>query len=317
MALDSIVASAPDTLKGQNVWVVDANSLIFQVFHALPEMTSPRGEPVSAVYGFTRDMLYLLEQKKPDYLFVAFDGPERTFRHEKYEAYKATRAEMPVDLVPQFEPIRQLLAGLHVPILQFDAYEADDLLATIAHQVGERDGDCYIVTGDKDARQLISDRVKVYNIRKDQLYDAAALKADWGVRPEQVVDFQALVGDSVDNVPGVPLIGPKVASEYLQKYDTLDNLLESAEELPKGKRRDNLVAFRDQAILSRELVRLERHVPLPIDWDASHVEGVDREALVRIVWRTRLSYVRREVCGAPRAQTQVGMESRLRSHRYS
>lgn len=270
---------APTSLVGQTVWVVDANSLIFQVFHAIPEMTSPRGEPVSAVFGFTRDMLYLLEEKKPDYLFIAFDGPERTFRHEKYEAYKATRSEIPVDLVPQFDPIRRLLAGLNAPVLASPGFEADDLLATIAHQTNELGGECYLVTGDKDARQLITELVKVYNIRKNQTYDAAALKEDWGVRPEQVVDFQALVGDSVDNVPGVPLIGPKIASEYLQKFDTLDNLLEHAEELPKGKRRDNLIQFRDQAILSRELVQLDRHVPIDIEWDDARVSGVNSAVL--------------------------------------
>jgi DNA polymerase-1 len=272
----------PASFAGLTVWVVDANSLIFQVFHALPEMTSPRGEPVSAVYGFTRDMLFLLEQKRPDFLLVAFDGPERTFRHELYENYKGTRSEMPVDLIPQFEPIRRLLAGMHVPVLECVSYEADDILATIAHEVNEREGECYIVTGDKDARQLITERVKVYNIRKDQLYDAAALKEDWGVRPEQVVDFQALVGDSVDNVPGVPLIGPKIASEYLQKFDTLDNLLEHAAELPKGKRRDNLINMREQALLSRELVRLDRHTPVEFDWAAARVGGVDSAALATL-----------------------------------
>lgn len=272
----------PASFAGLTVWVVDANSLIFQVFHALPEMTSPRGEPVSAVYGFTRDMLFLLEQKRPDFLLVAFDGPERTFRHELYENYKGTRSEMPVDLIPQFEPIRRLLAGMHVPVLECVSYEADDILATIAHEVNEREGECYIVTGDKDARQLITERVKVYNIRKDQLYDAAALKEDWGVRPEQVVDFQALVGDSVDNVPGVPLIGPKIASEYLQKFDTLDNLLEHATELPKGKRRDNLINMREQALLSRELVRLDRHTPVEFEWAAARVGGVDSGALATL-----------------------------------
>ncbi|MEX0978408.1 MAG: 5'-3' exonuclease H3TH domain-containing protein [Pirellulales bacterium] len=278
-APDGDAPPRPRTLAGNSVWVVDANSLIFQVFHALPEMTSPQGEPVSAVFGFTRDMLYLLEQKKPDYLFVAFDGPERTFRHEIYDDYKAHRDEMPVDLVPQYEPIRRLLAGLGVPVLEYESYEADDLLATIAHETGELEGECYLVTADKDARQLISDRVKVYNVRKDQVYDAQALKEDWGVRPEQVVDFQALVGDAVDNVPGVPLIGPKMAGEYLQKFDTLDALLARAEELPKGKRKDNLIAMKDQALLSRELVRLERHVPVKIDWNAAKVGLLDRAAL--------------------------------------
>ena len=283
IAAEATAQPTPSTsLAGETVWVVDANSLIFQVFHALPEMTSPRGEPVSAVFGFARDLIYLLEQKRPTYLFAAFDGPERTFRHEAYAEYKANRGEMPVDLGAQYPFIRRLLAALGVPILEYPGFEADDLLATVAHQVNEVEGECYLVTGDKDARQLITDRVKVYNVRKDQMYDAAALKADWGVRPEQVVDFQALVGDSVDNVPGVPLIGPKIAGEYLQKFDTLDALLERAAELPKGKRRDNLITMREQALMSRMLVRLDRHVPVAIDWDAGRVQGVDREALSQL-----------------------------------
>ena len=272
----------PESLRGESVWIVDANSLIFQVFHALPEMTSPQGEPVSAVFGFARDMIYLLEEKKPTYLFVAFDGPERTFRHELYEDYKANRDAMPDDLASQYEPIERLLAGLNVPVLQYKSFEADDLLATIAHQTNELQGECYIVSADKDCRQLITDLVKVYNVRKDQVYDAEALKADWGIRPDQVVDFQALVGDSVDNVPGVPLIGPKVAGDYLRKYDTLDDLLAKADELPKGKRKDNLIAMREQALMSRELTRLDRHVPVEVDWDAARVGAVNREALVEL-----------------------------------
>ena len=298
----------PSSLKGESVWVVDANSLIFQVFHALPEMTSPKGEPVSAVFGFARDLIYLLEEKRPTYLFVAFDGPERTFRHELYEDYKAHRTEMPIDLVPQYDPIRRLLKALSVPVLEFESYEADDLLATIAHRVNELEGDGYLVTADKDARQLITDRVKVYNVRKDQVYDAEALKADWGVRPEQVVDFQALVGDSVDNVPGVPLIGPKIAGEYLQKYDSLDQLLAHAEELPKGKRKDNLIAMREQALLSRQLVRLERHVPIEIDWDAARVEGVDSAALAELFTELGFKTLAQKYSTLPECKAEEGWQ---------
>ncbi len=233
----------PESLKGDTVWIVDANSLIFQVFHALPEMTSPRGEPVSAVFGFTRDMLYLLEQKKPDYLFVAFDGPERDVSPRDVRSVQgATASEMPVDLVPQFEPIERMLAGVE------RAGAGLRRLRGRRHAGHGRPSDERARTAsaiwspaDKDCRQLITDRVKVYNVRKDQIYDAEALKADWGIRPDQVVDFQALVGDSVDNVPGVPLIGPKIAGEYLNKYDTLDELLAHADELPKGKRSENLI----------------------------------------------------------------------------
>lgn len=272
----------PASLKGQTVWAIDANSLIFQVFHAIPEMTGPKGEPVAAIFGFTRDILFILEQKKPDYLFVAFDRPEKTFRHDVLTSYKSQRKEMPVDLVPQFPAIHRVLAALGVPVLDCERYEADDILATIAHVTNALEGECFVVTADKDCRQLITDHVKVFNVRKNQVYDACALKEDWGIRPDQVVDFQALVGDSIDNIPGVPLIGPKIAGELLQKYDNLDNLLAHADELPKGKRKDNLIAHREQVLVSRELARLERETPVRLDWDAARIGGIDGRQLAAL-----------------------------------
>ncbi|HTU27376.1 MAG TPA: 5'-3' exonuclease H3TH domain-containing protein, partial [Pirellulales bacterium] len=261
----------PTSLAGKTVWVVDANSLIFQVFHAIPEMTSPRGVPVAAVYGFTRDMLFLLEEKKPDYLFAAFDRPEPTFRHELFPEYKGKRSEMPLDLVPQFPAIQRMLAAMGIAALDLATYEADDILATIAQRTDELGGECFLVTADKDCRQLITPRVKIFNVRKNQVYDADALLADWGVRPDQVVDFQALVGDSVDNIPGVPLVGPKVAREWLEKFGTLEVLLSRAGELPAGKRKQNLIDAGQKVLDGRRLVALERHMPITIDWQAGKV----------------------------------------------
>jgi len=272
----------PESLQGQTVYVVDAHSLIYQVFHALPEMTSPRGEPVGAVFGFARDVLYLLEVKRPDYLFCAFDMPGKTFRHELFDRYKIHRPEMPDDLVPQIESIRRLIEALGVPALGCESFEADDVMATLARISDELGGACCLVTGDKDCRQLISDRVTLYNIRKDQVFDREALKAEWGITPEQVVDFQALVGDSVDNVPGVPLIGPKLAQQLLALYGTLEGVLEHAEEVSGAKRRQNLIEGRQQALLSRELVRLNQHVPVAIDWRAGRVGGIDRGRVLEL-----------------------------------
>ena len=265
------------SLAGQTVWVVDANSLIFQVFHAIPEMTSPKGEPVNAVFGFVRDILYLAQEKSPHYLFCAFDMAGPTFRHELYADYKVHRKEMPEELVPQFPAIRRVLEVLGVPVLELPSYEADDILATLGRVTEELGGDCYLVSGDKDCRQLITDHVKVYNVRKNLVYDAAELAKDWGVTPAQVVDFQALVGDAVDHVPGVPLIGPKLAQELLQKYGTLDAVLDHAHEVPGAKRKQNLIDSRQQALLSRELVRLNTHVPINIDWAQGRLGGFDRE----------------------------------------
>lgn len=263
--------TAPDP-QVPTVWVVDAHNLIFQVFHAVPEMTSPAGEAVNAVFGLTRDLLYLLETKRPTYLFVAFDLSGATFRHELYEGYKRDRPDMPEELVPQIAKIRELLSALGIPLLECAGFEADDILATVARQAEERGWDCYLVTGDKDCRQLITDRVRLYNVRKNQVLDREGLLAEWGIRPEQVVDFQALVGDTVDQIPGVPLIGPKNASELLQRYGTLQQVLEHADAVPGAKRRENLKRFGQQALLSRELVRLRSDVPLEFDWEQGRVE---------------------------------------------
>ncbi len=258
-----------DGMFGSTVWVIDAHSLIHQVFHALPEMTSPQGEPVGAVFGFTRDLFYLLEEKRPDYLFCAFDLPGKTFRHAMYDQYKIHRAEMPDDLVPQIAAIRRVVAALGIPALTLESYEADDVLATVARLTDQRGGQCFIVTADKDCRQLITDRVRLFNIRKNEVFDRDRLLADWGIAPEQVVDFQALVGDAVDNVPGVPLIGPKFARQLLEQYGTLDAVLDHAADVAGAKRKENLQKYREQALLSRELVRLDSHVPIEIDWPAA------------------------------------------------
>jgi DNA polymerase I len=268
----------PENLAGRTVWVVDANSLIHQVFHALPEMTSPQGEPVGAVFGFARDMLYLLQQKKPDFLFCAFDLPGKTFRHAMYDQYKARRPKMHEDLAAQFPVIYRLVEALGIPALSYESYEADDVLATVARVASERGGLCFLVTGDKDCRQLISDQVQVYNIRKDEMFDREALRADWGISPQQVVDYQALVGDSVDNVPGVPLIGPKLARQLLEQYSTLEAILDHTHEVAGAKRQENLRNYRQQALMSRELARLNGQVPVAIDWEAGRTGRINRTA---------------------------------------
>jgi DNA polymerase-1 len=271
----------PVDIKGWDVWIVDAHSLIFQVFHALPEMSSPRGEQVGAVYGFVRDMIYLIEEKKPDALICAFDLSGPTFRSGLFEAYKAERGEMPDELVPQIEKIERVLEALAIPVLACQGFEADDVLATVARLCDEGGANCFLVSGDKDCRQLITDRVAVYNIRKNQVFDAAALREDWGVGPDQVIDFQALVGDKIDNIPGVPGIGPKTAQALLETYGTLDNLLEHAAEVP-GSKGKKLLESRELALLSRQLVRLDNQVPIVPDWDASRLGGIDHQRLAEL-----------------------------------
>ncbi|TWT48811.1 DNA polymerase I [Botrimarina hoheduenensis] len=274
---------AADPPADWTVYVVDSHSLIFQVFHAIPEMTSPRGEPVNAVFGFTKDLLKLLEEKRPDALICAFDPPGDTFRHDFYPAYKGERGEMPEALRSQFPKIEAVVRALGLPIISVPKYEADDVLATLARLCDEAGATCRLVTGDKDCRQLITDRVAIYNLRKDQVYDQVALQADWGVRPDQVVDFQALIGDKIDNVPGVPLIGPKIAKELLEEYDTLLGVLNNAERVKGAKRKQNLLEGRDLALVSQRLVRLDNHTPFDVDWQAWRVAEPDAPRLAELM----------------------------------
>lgn len=273
-----------DQVAGRTVYIVDAHAAIYQVFHALAaaNMTTPRGEPVGAVHGFLRDMLDLLEKRNPDFLFCAFDPPGDTFRHEIYEAYKANRESMPDDLRGQIDKIRHLLKVFHLPIVEVPGFEADDVLATVARIVEDLGGICYVVTPDKDCRQLITERVSLFNMRKAEIYGAEQLKADWGIRPDQVVDFQSLVGDSVDNIPGVMGIGPKTATELLQKYETLEGVYEHLSEITQKKRQQNLEEGRASAELSRTLVRLDNQVPVSIDWELGRSTHFDTHAAAQL-----------------------------------
>ncbi|MGE5195602.1 MAG: DNA polymerase, partial [Deltaproteobacteria bacterium] len=261
------------------LYLIDVSSLVFQVFHAIPEMTSPHGLPTNAVFGFTRDILNILRQKKPTHLLCATDPSGPGERENLYPQYKANRSAMPDELRPQFPLVGRTIGAFGIPVLEVPGWEADDVIATVVAAAQKRDMDVCIVTNDKDARQLLGPRVKIYQVRKDQYLDEAGLRAEWGIGPDQVVDFQALVGDSVDNVPGIPLIGPKKAGALLTRFETLEGVLSHADEAPGAKLRENLKAFAEQARLSRELVRLRRDLPITIDWEAARVGHWNPEKL--------------------------------------
>ena len=263
------------------VLVVDAPALIYQSFHAIRSLTDPEGRQVNAVYGFTRDMLDLVEKHRPQHLLCAFDHPAPTFRHSLYPDYKRSRAEAPEELEPQFDWIREMLAAMRIQVLEVAGYEADDLLATAARRAHEGGARCWLVTSDKDCRQLITDRVSILHPRKRLLLDAESVIEDWGVRPDQAADFQALVGDSVDDIPGVPLIGPKFASQLLERFGTLAGVLDNIDKVPGPKRQANLRDYRDQALLSRRLVALHSEVPVTIDWPKCRVGPFDRVSIDR------------------------------------
>jgi DNA polymerase-1 len=263
-------------------YILDAYSLIFQVFHAIPEMTGPSGQDTRAIFGIFRDLLNIFKARKPDYLAAAFDGDGPVFRSAIYPEYKANRSEMPPDLVPQIPVIRRVFDGFRVPVLIEEDMEADDVIATLARRGEERGLDVFIVTTDKDARQLISDRIRLLNLRTKKEMDAAALEKDWGIRPDQVVDFMALTGDTVDNVPGVPLIGQVNASALIKEFGTLDRLLDEVDRVKGPKKQQSLRDHAGTARRARSLVKLRDDLALPLDWDALKAQPPDREALLAI-----------------------------------
>ena len=266
----------------KTLYAIDVFSLVFQVFHAIPPMTGTSGQPTNAVFGFTRDLLTILRLRKPDYMICAMDMPGRGVREDIYEEYKANRDEMPDELRPQIPVIVEVIKGFDIPVIGLEGWEADDILATLARRSEAEGIQANIVTGDKDARQLISPLVRLYNVRKDTFLDEPDLLADWGIRPNQVVDFQALVGDKVDNVPGVPLVGPKKASALLNEFGTLEDVLANADKAKGKKLQENLKTYAEQARISRQLVELNTQLEFDLDWNKATAGQVNADRLTEL-----------------------------------
>lgn len=244
-------------------YVVDGNGYVYRAFFALPRMNNSKGMPTNAVYGFTNMIRKLLQEEKPDFIAVAFDAKEKTFRHESYEQYKIDRPAMPDDLQQQIPYIRRVCEVLNLPVLERPGFEADDIIATLMDRCKEEDLTGVIVTSDKDLLQLVGGDIFALDPMKDYfVYDAKAVEEKWGVPPERIVDLLAIMGDSIDNVPGVKGIGPKGALELLQKHGTVENLLAQADQIEKKSHREKILEQKDALILSRSLVQLQHDVPL-------------------------------------------------------
>lgn len=245
--------------------IIDANSLVNRAFYAMPGMTTTRGEPIGAVYGFTTMLIKLIEKYKPKYIAATFDVHAPTFRHKLTPVYKATRKPMPIELAAQMDTLKSLLADMKIKCFELAGYEADDIIGTIARRA---DVFSYILTGDRDSLQLVSDRTHALLTKKgitDILEVTPQSVVDvFGVPASGVVDFKALSGDSSDNIPGVAGIGDKLAADLISAYGTLDNIYAHLDELSTG-RRDKLLAGRDSAYLSQTLARIDADVPIAFD----------------------------------------------------
>jgi DNA polymerase-1 len=246
--------------------VIDGNSLLHRAFYAIPVLSNKKGVYTNAVYGFLNMLLKLINDYQPYSLAVAFDKKAPTFRHKAYEAYKGTRQKAPEELVPQFELAREALNQMGITIYEIDGYEADDILGTIAKSCSGPDRQVVLVTGDKDALQLVSGQVHVLLTKKGisliHRYDEEELKKEYGLTPQQFIDMKGLMGDSSDNIPGVPGIGPKTAIKLLLEYGTLENVLANTENIKGNKVRENLTIYRQHALLSKDLATIRLDAPI-------------------------------------------------------
>ncbi|HZW16518.1 MAG TPA: DNA polymerase, partial [Brevundimonas sp.] len=266
------------------LWMIDASAYIFRAYHALPPLTRKSdGLPVGAVQGYCNMLWKLLRDMKgadgPTHLVAIFDHSEKTFRNTLYDQYKANRSAPPEDLIPQFPLVRRATAAFGVHCVELPGYEADDLIATYACKARDAGGEAVIVSSDKDLMQLIGPSVVMWDPMKDRRLAEEAVMEKFGVTPDKMIDLQALIGDSVDNVPGAPGIGPKTAAQLLGEYGDLDTLLARAGEIKQPRRRETLINFRDQILLSRELVTLTCDAPAPEPIDDFAVKDPDPETL--------------------------------------
>ncbi len=291
---------------GDHLYLIDGSGYIFRAYHALPPLSRSDGTPTGAVHGFCQMLWKLLEDTrqgdKPSHFAVIFDAKGKTFRNAIYPDYKANRPPPPEDLVPQFAIIRDAVRAFHVPCIELDGFEADDLIATYARRAAEQGAKVTIVSSDKDLMQLVSDRIRMLDTMKNRRIGTPEVEAFFGVGPEKVVDVQSLAGDASDNVPGVPGIGIKTAALLINEYGDLDTLLEHAGEIKQPKRRENLINYADQARMSRDLVRLETDAPVPEPLSDFAVHEPDAEDLLKFLSKMEFTRLTSRISAALDAQ---------------
>ncbi|HEV7199846.1 MAG TPA: 5'-3' exonuclease H3TH domain-containing protein, partial [Candidatus Limnocylindria bacterium] len=264
--------------------LIDGPSLVYRGYFALPPLTTSDGTLVNAAFGFLQIVLRGMADMKPDYAVVTFDLGKPAFRFIAYPDYKAGRPSMPDDLRSQFPIVREVVTGLGMPIVEIEGYEADDVIGTLVQHATAADVDTVIVSGDLDGLQLVNDHVRLLTTRmgvaSTVVYDPQRVMDRYGLRPDQMLDYKALKGDTSDNLPGVPGVGEKTAIALLQEFGTLDSMYERVDEV-KGKLRERLVEHREEALMSREVGRIVTDLPVTLDLEAARTGRYDRRALAQ------------------------------------
>src|ERR1700678_163265 len=310
--------SAPH--KGDHVFLVDGSSYIFRAYHALPPLSRKSdGLQLNAVLGFCNMLWKLLRDMKPEerptHLAIVFDKSEKTFRNTLYPDYKAHRPDAPADLIPQFGLIREAVRAFDLPCLEQIGYEADDLIATYVRETCEAGARATIVSSDKDLMQLVNDCVVMYDTMKDRRIGPAEVVEKFGVPPDKVIEVQALIGDSTDNVPGVPGIGVKTAAQLIGEYGDLETLLARASEIKQQKRRESLIEHAEKARLSKKLVTLDDQVKLNVPIGDLAVHEPDYKRLIAFLKAMEFNSLMRRVAEYSGAEAgEIDAEARFAGH---
>ncbi len=268
--------------KEKTLYLIDGSAYIYRAYHAIRSLTNSKGLPTNAAFGFTRTLLKLIEERAPEYLAMFFDAKGPTFRHKIYKEYKANRPPMPDDLSVQIPYIKDITNGFNMPVIEMSGYEADDLIGTLS-TVAEKAGfHVIMVTGDKDFMQLVTDKITIWDPMKDKIIDAEAIQKTFGMKPLQIIDVMGLTGDTADNIPGVPGVGPKTAIDLIKTYQSMELLYERIDTVKKKKLHENLVKYKDQAFLSRELVTINTSLPLSFNPEEFKSKTPDNNILSRL-----------------------------------
>ncbi|MEN6373421.1 MAG: DNA polymerase I [Smithella sp.] len=264
------------------VTLVDGSNYIYRAFYAIPQLTNSKGFPTNAIYGFTNMLLKLLRDLQPDYIIVTFDLKGATLRHEEFADYKATRKPMPDDLIPQIPFIKDVVRGLSITILEKQGIEADDIIGTLAAKASGLGWKTVLISGDKDLMQLIDENVTMIDTMKDKTYDVAAVKERFGVSPDKVTEILGLMGDTSDNIPGVPGIGPKTAQRLIEEYGSVEEVIRNTENLRNVKLRESFRKNAEQARMSRQLALIRKDIEIDFDLKEAERKEPDKETLLRL-----------------------------------
>lgn len=266
----------------KTIYMIDGSAYIYRAYHAVRGLSNSKGLPTNAVFGFTRMILKLIEDRSPEYIGIFFDSKGPTFRHKIYKEYKANRPPMPEDLSVQIPYIKEVTKGFNLPVIEMPGFEADDLIGTCANMAEKNGFSVIMVTGDKDFMQLVTEKSIIWDPMKDKTIDEKSIREVNGVEPSMMVDVMGLSGDTADNIPGVPGIGPKTALSLIKTFGSMKNLYEKVDTITKKKQYENLVKYKEQAFLSRELVTIDTSVPLEFNPQVFEFKEPDNAKLSKL-----------------------------------